>query len=136
MVERPCIRPTRQFLAERVSQECAEQAAAAKRHIEKVTAKLQYLCCDTCGNMVASRDKACCDKRTPCMLRTTFRIAGAAIESVFADEWVSASEEDGLQWLALYEGSTKDQNGDSVLCLCCCSALATPVRWRSKWRTC
>jgi hypothetical protein len=29
--------------------ECTKQAAEAEQHIEKVTRKLQYLCCDTCS---------------------------------------------------------------------------------------
>jgi hypothetical protein len=95
--------------------ESEQQAACAQRHIEKVTRKLQYLRCDTCGSNVASSAKACCDKRTTCCLRTTFRISGASVDNVFGQAWSSASEEDGLQWLAVHESSTKDKNGRSIL---------------------
>jgi hypothetical protein len=95
--------------------ESEQQAACAKRHIEKVTQKLQYLRCDTCGSPVASNSNACCEKRTTCSLRTTFRISGASVDNVFGQAWSSASEEDGLQWLAAHEIGTKDKNGRSVL---------------------
>jgi hypothetical protein len=80
-----------------------------------VTKNLQYLCCDTCGSMVTSCDRVCCDKRTSCILRTTFRIEGSAIDSVFLDERVSASEEDGNIRVTLHEGRTKSKNGHSFV---------------------
>jgi hypothetical protein len=59
------------------SPESAEQAARAKKHIEKVTRKLQTLRCDSCGNNVASVEKSCCEKKgvSNC-IESTFRMTG------------------------------------------------------------
>ena len=97
------------------SAEAVMQAAGAKKHIEKVTRKLQYLRCDACGNNIASPDKACCELKFSSCLATTFRMSGDVVDSIFSQPWQSASAEDAERWLALHDSSTKDRNGKSIL---------------------
>jgi hypothetical protein len=93
-----------------------EQAARARKHIEKVTQKLQYLRCDSCGNHVASVEKSCCERKgvSNCV-ESTFRMSGDVIDSIFEQSWCSASEHDAAQWLEVHSSGTKDRSGKCIL---------------------
>jgi ribosomal protein L37E len=95
--------------------ECADQAASAMKHIEKVTEKLQYLRCNSCGNSVASVEKACCGQSVNNCIGTMFRMAGHVIKSVFSGAWVAATQDDAAQWLAIHDSASRDKNGRLIL---------------------
>jgi hypothetical protein len=95
--------------------ESLEQATCARKHIEKTTQKLQYLRCNSCGNSVASIEKACCEKRVSNSIESTFRMTGEVVDSVFGQNWVAASAADVEQWLEVHISSTKDRNGKRIL---------------------
>jgi hypothetical protein len=97
------------------SPECADQAARAMKHIEKVTMKLQRLRCNSCGNSVASVEKACCEQSVSNGTDITFRMAGNVINGVFSEAWVAATQDDAAQWLAIHDGATRDKNGKLLL---------------------